>query len=260
MNCPHCDATILETPGATCPNCGRAMHGVGTGSLPVAIVVSGRGERLSAMATAPPAPASAHAPRFALARQDPRLNLAMEAPIMRPPLGARFYARCVVRMGVGLASIVGCWALGGPWFTLAALAPVMMTWIPLFFDLRVAWRASGVPITRHLVYVVDVGGGTYVVHDDHDHDGPGRLGIDRTITVEFEDGRRRRLDTSTPVIGEFAAGDIGLACIQGDALLLFARLLAAPPAGLPPPTGGEERGADRPPLQLAGSSTNGIPG
>jgi len=105
-----------------------------------------------------------------------------------------------------------------------------------------------------------VGGGTYVVHDDHDHDGPGRLGIDRTITVEFEGGQRRRLDTSTPVIGKFAAGDIGVACIQGDALLLFARLLAASPAGLPPPTGGEERGADLPPLQLAGRSTNGIPG
>lgn len=245
MNCPHCDATILETPGETCPNCGRAMHGAGSASLPVAIVVSGRGERLPATALAPATPASAHAPRFALARQDPRLNLAMEEPLVLQPLGARFYARCVVRLGVGLACTVGCWALLGPWFTPVALGPVLMTCIPLFFELRGAWRTYGVPITRHLVCVVDVGGGTYVVHDDHDHEGPGRIGIDRTITVEFEDGRRRRLDTSRPVIGTFTAGNIGVAYIQGDVLVIFARLLADSPPGLPRSTGADEQGVDR---------------
>lgn len=110
--------------------------------------------------------------------------------------------------------------VGWPWLVgfAALLAVPTVAWF------RRLWRLYAAPISKQLAYVVDAGGGTYVAHADHDREDEGQLVVDTTVTLEFEDGRRRRLVLEAGASGACTAGDVGLAFIQADALLAFYRL------------------------------------
>lgn len=250
MECPHCDVTVLDEAREVCPHCRQPLHGSGAAGLPVAIVVAARGRlTVTSPATDVPRARSAYADRFALARQDPAVHEALSAQVAMAPQPAGFYGRLAVPLLAG-GGLMAVGLLLGPWGAMFAIPVALLFLVPAGRALRRAWRLARSPATTALACVVDAGGGRYVMHDDHDRDGPGREVIDRAVTLEFEDGQQRRFEAGDGGQGVLATGDVGVALIHDGVVLAFGRL----------PTDDAERSSAAPPTTAPAIATGGEPG